>query len=350
MPIDDHSAPARGELSGQPTLVDDMASAHSPYLSKSKFLAGLQCHKLLWHAINANYLIPAPGENAQALFDQGAAVGALARTLFPTGVEIGPANIQTRLEATRAAMALRVPIFEAAFMAHGGYAQVDILEPTGDDQWDIIEVKSSTGVDEVHLADVAFQYFVLTSAGINVRRCAVMVVNNRYVHHGAVDTMQLFTKLDVTDEVLARSPAVGARLPEMLRVAQLLISPAEEIGPHCDNPYLCPLHDHCWNFLTDGNVTELYRGKAKAFEFLQQGITRLAEISDEDSLTENQKVQRQVALTGNPHVDHGAIAAFLDRLVYRCTFSILKRLRRRFPWSITPGRTSRFLFSLAWTS
>src|SRR4051812_32683901 len=101
-------------------LASSNSLAPAPFLSKSKFLAGLQCEKLLWHAINAGNLIPAPDASAQALFEQGAEVGALARTLFQTGVEIGPANLQTRLQATRNALALRVPIFEAAFAVHGG--------------------------------------------------------------------------------------------------------------------------------------------------------------------------------------------------------------------------------------
>jgi hypothetical protein len=322
MPLDDQPVPEN--LSGQPTLPDHGTSpttrAQTAYFSKSKFLSGLQCDKLLWHAINANHLIPAPDESAQALFDQGAEVGALARTLFPTGVEIGPANLQTRLDQTRAALALRVPIFEAAFIAQNAYAAVDILIPAGDDEWDIIEVKSGTSVADVYIDDLAFQRFVLTSAGIRKRQCCLMIVNNDYVRRGTVDPLQLFTTINVTDQVVARSSTVAARLAEMIHVTRLLITPAKDIGPHCDNPYACALHDHCWNFLPDRNVTELYRGKAKAFEFLQQGVTSLMEIVDEDSLTENQKVQRQVALTGTPHVDRAAIAAFLDRLVYPLHF------------------------------
>jgi hypothetical protein len=292
----------------------------APVLSKSKYIAGLQCHKLLWHAINARNLIPPPGESAQALFDQGAQVGALARRLFSTGVQIGPGNLQERLEATRRALHLRVPVFESAFTAHDGYAQVDILEPVGDDEWHLIEVKSGTSIADVYIDDAAFQYSILIGAGVRVRRCSLMVVNNEYVRRGEIDPSQLFTTINVTDQVFAQSSAVGTHLAEMFHVMQLLVSPAKQIGSHCDDPYACALHDHCWKFLPDGNVTELYRGKAKAFDFLQQSVTRLAEIPNEDSLTENQKVQRQVALTGTPHVDSTAIAAFLERLVYPLYF------------------------------
>ena len=61
----------------------------APYISKSKFLAGLQCPKLLWNAYNAKHLIPEPDAQTQAIFDQGHAVGQLAKQLYPGGIEIG---------------------------------------------------------------------------------------------------------------------------------------------------------------------------------------------------------------------------------------------------------------------
>ena len=63
--------------------------ARAPYLSKSKFLSGLQCHKLLWHAYNAKDKIPPPDAQTQAIFDQGHEVGSPAKKLFPKGIEVG---------------------------------------------------------------------------------------------------------------------------------------------------------------------------------------------------------------------------------------------------------------------
>src|SRR5512136_1691183 len=60
----------------------------TPYISKSKFLWGLQCSKLIWHAYNARHLIPEPDASQQAIFDQGHEVGALAKKMFPDGLEI----------------------------------------------------------------------------------------------------------------------------------------------------------------------------------------------------------------------------------------------------------------------
>ena len=58
--------------------------ARSRFISKSKYLAGRQCAKLLWHHYNAKDLIPETGASLQAIFDQGHAVGELAKQIGTT--------------------------------------------------------------------------------------------------------------------------------------------------------------------------------------------------------------------------------------------------------------------------
>ena len=41
----------------------------TPYISKSTYLMGLQCQKLIWFRYNAKDQIPAPDESTQAIFD-----------------------------------------------------------------------------------------------------------------------------------------------------------------------------------------------------------------------------------------------------------------------------------------
>lgn len=109
-----------------------------PYISKSKFLQGLQCPKLLWSAYNAKNLFPEIDPASQAIFDQGHEVGSVAKKLFPNGIEIDcdPSEFQRAIELTRAALPKRRPIFEATLSANGGYARADILHPAGKDEWD----------------------------------------------------------------------------------------------------------------------------------------------------------------------------------------------------------------------
>ena len=58
-------------------------------LSKSRFVAGVQCLKLLWWRVHEPSAVELqPDKVLQDRFDQGQAVGELATSLFPDGVLI----------------------------------------------------------------------------------------------------------------------------------------------------------------------------------------------------------------------------------------------------------------------
>src|ERR1017187_4457568 len=177
--------------------------SRATYISKSKYLSGLQCPKLLWSAYNAKHLFPEVDAGQQAVFDQGHDVGAFAKRMFPNGIEIdtAPTDFEGAIRLTGEKLALRRPLFEATFSANGGFARADILNPVGKDEWDIIEVKSTTGLKDVHIPDLAFQAWVFRQAGIKIRRCILCHINNKFVRHGEVDPNKFFTLRDVSAEV-----------------------------------------------------------------------------------------------------------------------------------------------------
>lgn len=183
------------------------ASPPSTTISKSKFLSGLQCPKLLWNLAKAPSELPAVDAATQTIFDQGAEVGRLARTLFPGGILIDHhGDPEQAIIDTLTALDARKPVFEGAFAHSGASCRVDVLVPVDADQWDIIEVKSTTGVEDVHLLDVAFQAWVLASAEVKLRLCWVMHLDSGYVRHGDLDPAHLFKRVDVTSQVQPRAP------------------------------------------------------------------------------------------------------------------------------------------------
>ena len=101
----------------------------TPFISKSKYLNGLQCHKLLWFYYNAKDQIPAFDAQTMAIFDQGHLVGDLAKKLYPNGIEIaGAANdFGKMLDLSKQALGQRRPLFEAAFKSGNAYAYRDGL-------------------------------------------------------------------------------------------------------------------------------------------------------------------------------------------------------------------------------
>jgi len=332
------------------TALNTTASAERPYVSKSKFLWGSQCRKLLWVAYNDRNRIPEPDAATQAIFDQGHEVGALAKSLYPGGIEVSADGtdfervLQKSLEAAKA----RKPLFEAAFTYNGGFARVDILNPVGKSEWDIIEVKSSTEVKDVNLIDLAFQAFIYNGAGLRIRRCCLMHVNRDYVRRGPVDPKKFFKLVDVTRDVSGLTREIEPQLEDMFSTIRRKQEPDIKIGPHCSDPYPCPLQDQCWAFLPPDSVFNLYYGGKKCWRLLQDGVVNLKDIPDRVDLTDRQAIQRKVALTGQPHIDRKALASFLKRLKYPVGYLDFETFSTAIPLfdGLKPYQQVPFQFSL----
>ena len=287
-------------------------------LSKSRYIAGLQCPKRLWYEVNAFREIPPYDAAAEERFAQGHEVGRLALALFPGGVEIArdKRRWSTTAAATQRALAARIPLYEASFVHEGGACRVDILAPVEGGAWDLLEVKSSTSVKEVHRADLAFQTWVVRGAGVPVRRAALVRLDSGYVRQGELDPARLFAIEDLTAEVEALVDLVPAEVARQQKVAALPAAPEAEIGPRCTNPHGCPLIPVCWKEVPQSSVLDLVRGGAKAWELWHQGVRDVAAIPPHVELSELQRIQVEAARNGAPRIDRAALAAFLDRLAY----------------------------------
>ncbi|HEY3855671.1 MAG TPA: DUF2779 domain-containing protein [Verrucomicrobiae bacterium] len=332
------------------TVLNTVASSDRPYISKSKFLWGNQCKKLLWYAYNAKDQIPQADSGQQAIFDQGHEVGALAKSLYPDGVEVsaGVTDFQQVLRNSQEAAKARRPLFEAGFVYNGGFARVDILNPVGDDEWEIVEVKSAADVKRINLIDLAFQAFVYNGAGLKVRRCCVMHVDRDYVRRGPVDPKKFFKLVDVTKDVSGLSRQIEQQLGEMFDVIGRKGEPEIKIGPHCSDPYPCPLQYKCWASVPAGSVFDLYYGGKKCWRLFRDGVVKLKDVPDHVDLTERQAIQRKVALTGQPHINREVLASFLQRLKYPIGYLDFETFNTAIPLfdGLTPYQQTPFQFSL----
>jgi hypothetical protein len=292
--------------------------AKKPLLTKSAYLLGMQCDKLLWVYQNQRELMPEVDESTQAIFDQGHRVGDLAKTLYPEGIEIDwSAGHDRGIAQTRAVLQERKPLFEAGFVDGRTHARADILAPAANGRWDLIEVKSSSKVKDEHIPDVAFQKQVYEGAGIRIHKCFVMHIDTSYVRYGEVDAEQLMLRTEVTQEVKARADEVESESRRMISVISAKKCPKVDVGPHCAD---CPLHDDCWSFLPQRHVFALHRGGEKCFELMDQGILRVQDIPDGYRMNKTQAVQVACEKSGKPHIDMDRIEEFVGRLQYPLHF------------------------------
>jgi hypothetical protein len=158
-----------------------------PGLSKSRFVAGWQCPKLLWWKVHEPLAEELqPDRVLQDLFDQGQHVGELAREQFPGGIliDLPHTAVEERLAATAGAIASGAPaVLEASFLGANVFVAVDILSRT-ETGFSLIEVKSSTSAKPEHIPDAAIQTWVLRQAGVPVESVEIMHLNKEYRHPG----------------------------------------------------------------------------------------------------------------------------------------------------------------------
>ena len=331
-------------------------------ISKSKYVAGLQCLKYLWYLINDTEAIPPFDEVTQFRFQQGHDVGNLAKSLFPGGIDIeygidigaelarareltnliaapavtAPAadqdaatsnnNLSTGDTSTSTVSTItggtttRPPLFEPAFTYKNAFARADILEPSGTDAWNIIEVKSASSIKDINKDDVSFQKYCYEGAGLKIDKCYLMYLNRDFIRDGPIDPHQFFAIDDVTAEAEILQEGVEENINLMLEAISSASCPEISIGKNCYSPYDCPLKQVCWSCLPKNNVFELYKGKDLAFSFYHNGIIEISQINETSMLSSIQHMQYRAVTENCEIINRDSIDEFLKKLQYPLYF------------------------------
>ena len=92
-------------------------------ISKSKYISGLQCPKLLWVQVNEPERIPETDSVTQYLFDQGHLVGEYAKQLFPGSIDIPQDDFMGNIFKTKELLKERKPLFEAGILVGKIYSR-----------------------------------------------------------------------------------------------------------------------------------------------------------------------------------------------------------------------------------
>jgi hypothetical protein len=148
-------------------------------LTKSRFKVAVECPRKLVYGADARYASDfEDNEFLNALADGGHQVGALAKLLYPEGVEITSDPDRQVSDTLAAVAAPSVILFEPTFQYQSLLVRVDVLIKR-DNAVSLIEVKSKSlkpgmgfrgkrgdiaSAWRPYLEDVAFQYYVLSRA------------------------------------------------------------------------------------------------------------------------------------------------------------------------------------------
>ena len=229
----------------------------------------------------------------------GHEVGMLATRRFKSGVLIDEDYLHHQ-EAMQKTLSTMVDenikaIFEAAFMEDGIRIRVDVLEGADHGKWNLIEVKSTTSVKEIHEFDVAVQYRVLRDAELDISRVYLMHLNNQYVYGGTkLDLSSLFTLSDLTVQARSLQNEIDRKLKTLKSMLEKAQPPDIAPSKHCSSPYLCRFWEHCTREMSEKWVMNLHGITHKKMDQLEAaGVTTIDEIPETFPLTQIQERQKQ---------------------------------------------------------
>lgn len=281
------------------------------WLTKSRFLSGLQCHKRLWFEIHQP--MEEPAETATALL-QGRAFDQAVQELLPGVVIARDDGMPAAIAQTKRVLAdrKRAPstLHQGAFRAGDMAVITDVLRRAGP-QFDLVEVKASTALKDTHLPDAAFQVLVLQRAKIPVGKVFIGHVNNQFVLRRVGHYQGLLAEEDVTDEVHGYLPEAATRALQFQEIMASGTMPTVAVGAHCLDPYECPFLNRCTAGVRkpDYPVELLPRGGKLVEELLADGLQDLRDVPPKRLKNEMHRRVLDATVSGLPFFDFTATAA-----------------------------------------
>ncbi len=289
-------------------------------LSKSRYCKGIQCPKMLW--LDAYKPQEAEDILPESVLENGTLVGDLARSYFGGYSLVGFSfNKSEMVNKTNEIMQTGAEnIAEAAFEHDGLYCAVDILHRNGDG-WDIVEVKSSTEIQPIYIEDMAFQYYLLTLCGLDIKNVYNMHLNNSYVRHGELELQKLFALEDCTEKVREKFNEVESNISAIRSYVSVPYEPPRDIDTYCVKPYKCAYRKYCGRHLPEHSIFDLAGIQARtAYKRYHSGIISYEDVlANAKELKLSDKHSRQIEFTLNDlpdEVNAEKIRAFLGTLTY----------------------------------
>ena len=212
-------------------------------ITKTDFMRGMQCPKMLWLDKHKPKLKVIPPE-VQEKLDAGNEFGDLAMGMFGpyeemtvyrpgTHIPDKKAMVQRTAEHLDAGTAV---ICEAAFMNYNNYCAVDILRKT-ETGYDIYEVKNTEELHDQFIRDAAFQYYIIS-------RCALKIGKVFIVLHGK-DPEYPFSPVEVTKKVKGLYKWINEHIWDLNRLQKSQDELTVEPGEQCTEPYECWYYSYC---------------------------------------------------------------------------------------------------------
>ena len=231
-------------------------------VSKTDFVRGLQCEKMLWldaHAPEHKIIPP----EVQERLDAGNAFGDQAMGLFGEFVETttfredGRLNFAAMLEKTKALLEEGAPVIcEGSFSWYGNFCAADILKKE-ENGYALYEVKNTYFPRREFIMDLGFQRLILRKCGVPIVSCN-LVLRGDEPPEGCEDTGLgegetlleygdfLYKLVNVSSAAKKADFLASNRVFELGKLKKKeALMPQIAMGEQCDCPYRCWYYEYC---------------------------------------------------------------------------------------------------------
>lgn len=212
-------------------------------ITKTDFMRGMQCRKMLWldkHKPSLRVIPPEIQERLDAGNDFGdRAMGMFGpyeeMTVYLPGKQIP--DKKAMIAKTQDALARGVEVIcEAAFSNYNNYCAVDILRRTSSG-YDFYEVKNASEVHDQFIKDAGFQYYIISRCGVKIDRIFI-------VTHGP-DEENPFVPVEITSQAKEYYRWINEHIWDLNRMQKEKDEIQVEPGEQCTSPYACWYYGYC---------------------------------------------------------------------------------------------------------
>lgn len=235
-------------------------------ISKTDFVRGLQCQKMLWldaHCPEEKIIPP----EVQEKLDEGNRFGDKAMGVFGEFVETtafredGRLHFSKMIENTQRLLQEETPVIcEAAFSWYGNFCAADILQKQ-ENGYILYEVKNAYSVREEFVTDLGFQRLLLRKCGVKLLASKLLLrgdsPEDEILLKNGEGGGQVCVEYIKHDNFTYKIIDVTAAARRMERKAEEQIfalgklkrkdaeMPCIEVGEQCEHPYRCWYYDFC---------------------------------------------------------------------------------------------------------
>ena len=212
-------------------------------ITKTDFMRGMQCRKMLWldkHKPSLRVIPPEIQERLDAGNDFGdRAMGMFGpyeeMTVYLPGKQIP--DKKAMIAKTQDALERGVEVIcEAAFSNYNNYCAVDILRKTSSG-YDFYEVKNASEVHDQFIKDAGFQYYIISRCGVKIEH--IYIVTHR------PDEENPFVPVEITSQAKAYYRWINEHIWDLNRMQKEKDEIQVEPGEQCTSPYECWYYGYC---------------------------------------------------------------------------------------------------------